>query len=100
MKTQIMENEIELWLSAKDTRDWANRPGEHWPCSTLSGHRLMVVFDRCGLLEITIDGSASRDCDGHELSCMVYDVLKCTLSKDHPAYWVIVGQFDNDAVRS
>jgi hypothetical protein len=61
-----------LWLSATDTWLWARKPGAIWPCSTLSNNRLMVMVDRNGLCDLTINGR-DGDCDGNELDACVAD---------------------------
>ena len=87
-----------LWASADDTHHWARKPGAAWPCSTLSGHRFMAVFDTNGLLDLTVDGrDAPDDIDGHELSAIVADLAGEKLPKDHPCWFVAVGQFQEGA---
>lgn len=44
-----------LHLSADDTEAWANRPGDHWPCSKLAGKHIRIEFDpRGGHVDIVI----------------------------------------------
>ncbi len=93
MKTQITPNAVKLWLSASDTYDWANRADASWPCSTLEDKRLFVEYDTNGLCDIAIDGKSDGDCDAHELNAMVADHLAGKLPKEHPCYFVVVGQF-------
>lgn len=50
-----------VWLSARDTYNWANRPGKRWPCSMLSGHRIRAEFDSNGLVDLSFDGHDSPD---------------------------------------
>jgi hypothetical protein len=67
-----------LWLSARDTYDWARKPGAAWPCSTLEDHRVMVQVDSNGLCDLTIDGRSpadNADIDGTELNAIVADHL-------------------------
>lgn len=92
MRTQIWESGFNLWLSANDTYNWANRPGESWPCSELSDKRLFVQFDRNGLCDLTIDGK-DGDCDCTELSAIVADFMRDKLPKDHACRFVAVDQF-------
>ena len=64
-----------LWLSANDTYDWAHRPGNSWPCSVLSGHRLRAEFDEeQNLMDLTIDGR-SKDCSADEFNAIVSDFM-------------------------
>lgn len=44
MKQEKNGNTIKLWLSDKDTYDWAHKPGATWPCSILSGKQLFAEF--------------------------------------------------------
>lgn len=82
-----------LWVSADETYAWAHRSGASWPCSTLSGHRFLAVFDRNGLCDLTVDGKEAGDIDGHELSACIADHAARKLPKEHPCYFVAVGQF-------
>jgi hypothetical protein len=61
-------------LSANDTYLWAHKPGAIWPCSQLSGKRLVVCVDDNGLCDISINGRDS-DCDGNELDAITADHL-------------------------
>jgi hypothetical protein len=63
-----------LWLSANDTYHWATRPHMRWPCSDLSGNRLMVYVDSNGLCDMTINGE-DGDCSGNELDAIIADHL-------------------------
>ena len=89
---QIHETGFKLWLSANDTYNWAHRAGESWPCSQLSDKRLFVEFDRNGLCDLAINGRMA-DCDANELNAIVTDHIKDRLPKEHPCYFVAVGQF-------
>lgn len=94
MRTAIDQHGVTLWASARDTYAWAHRPGESWPCSQLSGRRVVACFDRNGLCDLSIDGGrGDQDVDGNELSALCADMLAARLPKDHPAYFVAVGQF-------
>ena len=96
MRHNVDGRTVRLWLSAQDTYEWATRIGECWPCSSLSGHRLFAEFDSNGLLDFTVDGrdAGNRDIDGQEFNAITSDYLRPVLSKDHPAYCVTVGQFE------
>jgi hypothetical protein len=95
MKIKIHESCVKLWLSARDTYDWAHQPGESWPCSTLSDKRLFAEFDRNGLVDLAINGR-STNCDVTELNAITSDFLRGRLPVDHPAWFVAVGQFSNE----
>jgi hypothetical protein len=71
-------------LSADDTFAWAHRPGARWPCSTLSGHEIVVVVDECGL----VDYSGPDGADGWELDAIVSDFLPENLRHLWPAWEV------------
>ena len=73
MRKQGNKGDCVIWLSARDTSDWASRPGESWPCSTLAGHRLCATVQGDDLVDLTIDGRYDLDCDGHELDAILAD---------------------------
>ena len=69
-----------LWLSKKQTELWANKPGAVWPCSQLSGHRIMVEVDQVGLCDYIYDGKTAicsiyQDEIGNELRAIVADYI-------------------------
>jgi hypothetical protein len=64
-----------IWLSATDTRDWATRPNHLWPCSELSGNRLVASIDRNGVWELAVNGNTDFDVDGTELGACIADHL-------------------------
>jgi hypothetical protein len=87
MRIQTWDTGVKLWLSARDTEDWATRPGAVWPRSELRGRRLFVEYDRNGLFDLLIDsGRGEQDCPGHELDAMVSDHLAGKLPADHPCF--------------
>lgn len=63
-------------LSARETEDWATRPGAAWPCSFLSGRRVVAVFEPNGdLVDLAIDGGrGDQDCPSDELGAIVSDL--------------------------
>ncbi len=84
-------------LSANDIHDWVRKPGAAWPCSTLDGKRLTAEFDDNGLLDYTINGrypSERDDIDSNEFNAIITDHVKEVLDKDHPCWFVVVGQFE------
>lgn len=93
MRILINPTTVHLWLSAEDTRKWANRVGSAWPCSQLSGHRLHAEFDTNGLCDLSIDGKTGGDCDANEFNAVTSDYLRAKLPADHPVYFISVGQF-------
>lgn len=93
MRVSINPWSVKVWLSARDTYEWAHKAGASWPCSQLSNRRVFAEFDRGGLVDFTINGK-SRDCDANELNAITSDALRGRLPKDHPAYFVAVAQFD------
>lgn len=92
MRIKIHESCIKLWLSARDTYEWAHKPDASWPCSTLSNKRVFAEFDRNGLCDLGINGH-SRNCDVHELNAITSDFLRGRVPKEHPCHFVAVGQF-------
>lgn len=88
MRIQKHENGYAMWLSARDTYDWAHKPGATWPCSTLSNKRCLVVVDTNGLCDFTVNGRDvyerdASDIDGTELDAIVSDHLP----DDMRQYW-------------
>lgn len=88
MRIKIYPSCVKLWLSARDTYQWA----QVWPCSALKDKAIFAEFDRNGLCDLAINGR-STDCDVHELNACTSDFLKTKLPKDHVCYDVAVGQF-------
>jgi hypothetical protein len=97
MKVIITKNCVTLRVNGNDTRIWAMRPNNVWPCSTLLGRGFTAQFDSNGLLELDLQGSTGlnnhEDIDGNEFSAICCDLLKNRLPVSHPAYPVAVGQF-------
>lgn len=93
MRILIHRDIVVLWASAKDTYNWAHRVGSSWPCSTLSGKRLCAIFDDNGLVDLTINGRDAGDINRTELSALCSDLIGTKLKRNHPAYDVVVGQF-------
>lgn len=93
-------NGFSIKLSERDISDWVRKPGAAWPCSTLDGKRLTAEYDDNGLLDYTINGRFilfgrdSMDIDSHEFNAIIADHAKEVLPKDHPCYFVAVGQFE------
>jgi hypothetical protein len=75
MRIQKGDGTVKVWASANDTYDWAHRPGESWPCSMFSGHRLFAEFSNGDLVDFTIDGKYGRDIDGAEFNAFIEDTL-------------------------
>ena len=93
---------ILLWASARDTDDWATKPGAAWPCSTLRGKRIFAAFDSNGLYELTVNGKRPSELDGYELSACAADLIEESgkVTADNTAYFVAVGQFREGAESS
>jgi hypothetical protein len=91
VRVKIHDNSVTLWLSEKDTWDWAHRPGAAWPCSQLADRRLMACFDRHGLVDLAIDGGrGDQDVNADEFNAITSDFLRDVLPKDHPCYFICV----------
>lgn len=73
-----------MWLSARDTYNWANKPDASWPCSTLADEAIRVEVDSNGLC----DGKFPDDCDGNELDAIVADYLPKRLRHLWPVWSV------------
>lgn len=98
MRVLIHADSVVLWASARDTYNWAHRSGELWPCSTLSDNRVVVTFDTTGLVDLAVNGRDAGDIDSHELSALCADLIRTKLSRDHPMWNVIVGQFQSQCI--
>ena len=73
---QTLEGGVKIWLSANDTYNWAHRPGNTWPCSQLSGHRVFAEYEQGGdLVDMAIDGKI-KDCDSNEFNAIMLDHLQ------------------------
>lgn len=92
MRIIIGQTSVKLWLSARETYNWATRAGASWPCSQLSDKRLFAEFDSNGLLDFAVNGRMA-DVDGNELTAICADHLKAKLPLEHPARFVAVDQF-------
>ena len=101
MRIKDNGNSFTIWLSARDTYDWAHTPGSYWPCSSLADKRLVATFDTNGLLDFTVNGQQSHSdiwndadfIDGTEFSALVADCAAKGIGKSHPCYFVAIGQF-------
>lgn len=93
MRVRIDPHTVTLQASKADTYDWAHRAGESWPGSTLSNKRMTASFDSNGLYDFTVNGRDAVDIDGTELSALCADLIGTKLTRDHPAWDVVVGQF-------
>lgn len=73
MRIKEFMNGRAIWLSAKDTYDWAHKEGGYWPCSKLSGKRIKVELANNGdLINFEINGRPG-DCDNTELQAILAD---------------------------
>lgn len=66
---------FKIWLSARDTYNWAHRPGATWPCSFLSDRQVFAEFDLAGdLVDLQIDGGrGDQDCPADEFTACIDD---------------------------
>lgn len=76
MKIKKNGTTVQLWLSANDTYNWAERPGERWPCSRLSGKRLFAEFDDGDLIDYAVEGKTGVDIPGDEFTAITDDFIK------------------------
>ena len=86
-------NSVRLWLSANDTYGWAHKPGASWPCSFLAGKRLRADFDSNGLVDYAVNGRYAEGMAADEFNAITSDFMRDRLPKEHPCYFVAVGQF-------
>ena len=94
----ITDAHVSIRATRSRLYDWAHRPGAAWPCSELARcEDIRVQFDTGGLVELVThpaDIGEASDLTGDELSAWSSDVLRDVLPREHPAYEVCVGQFD------
>ena len=94
MRLKDTGNAFTIWVSADDTYEWARRINNAWPCSELSGSRFVATFDTNGLLDLSVDGKdAPGYFDATEFNACVSDLAETRIPKDHPCYFVAIGQF-------
>jgi hypothetical protein len=82
-------NGYTLWLSANDTNAWASKPGAAWPCSDLSGRRVVVTVDSNGLCGLVIDGKHDYDYDCDSDSAELCAIVSDHLPKALRALWPV-----------
>ena len=84
-ETEVRPAGYGLWLSARETCQWAHRPGAAWPCSTIAGDRIFVRVDSNGLCDFTKDG-VPASVDTAELQAIVADHLPAKLRHLWPVW--------------
>ena len=86
MKVIQSEYGTSIWISARETAEWATQPGKRWPCSELAGRRVFAAFDARGnLVDMAIDGRTDTDCDATEFDALTSDFLAARFGSEHPA---------------
>ncbi len=91
MRTKIGEKGFKLWLSAKETYNWAYGVERSWPCSQLAGNRLFVEFDSNGLVDLLVSGKYIYNInmgnletiESNELNAIVADHINESLPENH-----------------
>ena len=90
----VGQSSVSLWVSRRETRAWARKEGEAWPCSVTADNSLHVEYDSNGSTEKRLNsGKKKRDIPTHELNAIAFDFLKGRVPIDHPCWYVIIGQF-------
>jgi len=97
MRKRIGLDSFAIWLSSADTSAWAAGylpSSGRWPCSEIAGLRLGAVYGAEGLVDLTVNGRYPEESPpADELNAMVADYAATVLPKDHPCFFVVVGQF-------
>lgn len=75
MRLKIEGTRKRLWLSARETWDWANRHNLRWPCSTLAGAHLYAEFLEGNLVDYALDGHHSMELTAAEFDSITDDAL-------------------------
>ena len=80
MRTKRESGYTKVWISARETQEWAHKSGASWPCSFLSGKRLFAEFERNGdLVDLAINGGkGDQDCPADEFNAIMEDMLGTT----------------------
>lgn len=73
MKVMLTHDGCKIWLTKLDTRLWAERSGNQWPCSTLSNRRVYAEYDRRGDL-VDIKVTPKIQVDSIELHACMSDM--------------------------
>ena len=105
----IEQDSLVVFISADTTRYWARGQAyaktSVWLCSTLAGNSIAAWFDSNGLTDLRINGEHADPesglypgdlwIDGNELNAIIADSLKYNhkFTENHPAWFVVVGQF-------
>lgn len=74
---RLPDGSLIVKLSARDTYDWAHRPGASWPGSQLADRRVVAEFDSRGdLVDLSIDGGrGEQDVDETEFTACTSDFI-------------------------
>ena len=75
MRIKRYNGTVKIWASSTDTYIWAHRPGNSWPCSTLSGKRLYAEFYHGDLVDYAINGKHGVNLDDTEFNAITEDAL-------------------------
>jgi len=91
MKAHVGHYDVVVVLDENDTYSWAHRPGNRWPCSTLSGHSIVVQIDMDGLADLVVDGQRPEEhiIDMWELRALLVDSLRGVLPRNHFCAWLL-----------
>lgn len=83
---------VYIYATPNALYEWANQPNNRWPCSHLADidAEVSAQFNAGGLVDLV---AFPDDIPCDEFNAWSADVLRDVLPKDHPAYFVTVGQF-------
>ena len=74
MKVTVVKNTVKIWLSAKDTYEWAE---QNWPYSIAAGKRMFVEFNQdTGHFRFTVNDGIEIEIPNDELSSLPTDMLE------------------------
>ena len=79
MKITVYDKTVQLYANSDDTYRWANRSGNNWPCSELSGKALFVELCGGDLVDLSLTGG-SENLPSHELNAFIEDMLEHTVN--------------------
>ena len=70
---------VQIWVNSQETYSWANRSGNSWPCSELSGKTVFVELHKGDLVDFAINGK-TENVDATELNAFIEDMLEHTIN--------------------
>ena len=84
MRIIIDNHNVKIWLSKNDTYNWANMPGQSWPCSQLANKSLFAEIEQGDLIDYAITPKTlNSDIDTTEFNAILQDFINPELPENH-----------------